>query len=189
MSHYADGEHDQEWARLSAALILTLRGTPFLYNGEEIGMTDFLLDDPAGFRDNLSNFAYQAMTGLLGVSPDEALGKAAQYGRDKNRTPMQWENAPEAGFNHTGVRPWLPVNPDYAQGVNVSDQERDPDSLLNFYKKILKVRQDNPALNLGDYTPVETDCPQCLAFLRKDQESGQTCLVVLNMSPQKIKPN
>ncbi len=137
MSHYADGEHDQEWARLSAALILTLQGTPFLYNGEEIGMTDFFLDDPAGFRDNLSNFAYQAMTGLLGVSPDEALEKAAQYGRDKNRTPMQWENVPEAGFNNTGVSPWLPINPNYTEGVNVADQERDPE----FASELL---QENP---------------------------------------------
>jgi len=187
MTHYGDGEHDQEWARLSAALILTLQGTPFLYNGEEIGMTDFYLEDPKAFRDNLSTLAYQAMTSLWGVPPDEALKKAALFGRDKNRTPMHWENAPEAGFNRMAVQPWLPINPNYAEGVNVADQERDPDSLLNFYKKILKVRKDNPALNLGIFTPVQTDSLECLVFLRKDLESGQTCLVVLNLSSQKVE--
>jgi glycosidase len=159
-----------------------------LYNGEEIGMTDFLLDEPTAFRDNLSTFAYQAMTGILGVSPEVALEKAALYGRDKNRTPMQWRNAPEAGFNNSGHRPWLPVNPNIMQGVNVFDQEHDPNSLLNFYKRILEVRRQAPALKRGSYTPVDTDSPQCLAFLRQDLESRQACLVVLNMSPQQIRP-
>ncbi len=188
MSHYADGEHDQDWARLSVALILTLQGTPFLYNGEEIGMTDLLLDDPAAFRDNLSTFAYQALTVQLGVPPEEALIKAALYGRDKNRTPMQWANLPEAGFNPNGAKPWLPVNPNYAQGINVADQERDAGSLLNFYKKILRVRRENPALNQGSFTPLQTNDPQYLTFIRNDLESKQACLVVLNMSPQKIRP-
>jgi alpha-glucosidase len=89
LSHFWDLEYDLELVRLSAALILTLQGTPFLYNGEEIEMTDFLLDDPEVFRDNFSSYAYHAMTTLLGVLPDGAVKKAAQHGRDKNRTPMQ----------------------------------------------------------------------------------------------------
>jgi alpha-glucosidase len=188
MSHYGDGEHDQEWARLSVALMLTLQGTPFLYNGEEIGMTDFLIDDPKAFRDNLSTFGYQMMVDFLDMPAEEAVRKAAEYGRDKNRTPMQWENAPNAGFNKNGVQPWLPVNPNYAQGVNVADQERNPDSLLTFYKKILKVRKDNPALSQGIFTPVQTNSAECLAYMRQDLESDQACLVVMNMSPLNIKP-
>ena len=83
---------------------------------------------------------------------------------------MQWRNAPEAGFNNSGHRPWLPVNPNTMQGVNVFDQEHDPNSLLNFYKRILDVRKQTPALKRGSYTPVDTDSPQCLAFLRQDLE-------------------
>ena len=159
--------------------MLTLRGTPFLYNGEEIGMTNLLLTDIDQFRDNVGVFVYRTVR-ELGMSTAEALATAAQMSRDQCRTPMQWANAPNAGFSPAGVAPWLPVNPDYAQGVNVADQLDQPDSLLNFYKTMLRLRKETPALIAGDYTPLHEEATAYFAFLRQSDE--QTCLVILNWS-------
>ena len=181
-SRCGDGRDDDALARLSLALMLTLRGTPFLYNGEEIGMTDMLLDDFSLFRDNTGIWYYAAVMEELGMSPAEALALANHYGRDKCRTPMQWANAPNAGFSPPGTQTWLPVNPNYAQGVNVADQLADPDSLLNFYRRMLRLRRQTPALIAGDYTPLHEEAEDYLALLRCSDE--QTCLVVLNLSEQ-----
>ena len=199
-THFANGEDDAAIARLSLALMLTLRGTPFLYNGEEIGMTDLLLRDVGQFRDNLAVWFYHMERQVLGISPEEAAQWAARFGRDKNRTPMQWTAAANAGFSPPGVGTWLPVNPNYAQGVNVASQLADPDSLLNFYRCLLRVRKHTPALIAGDYTPLHEHAHDYLAFLRSvspqarlrsvPRQAGlrgsdadqQTCLVVLNFS-------
>ncbi|MBC7233544.1 MAG: alpha-glucosidase [Chloroflexi bacterium] len=183
-SHFSDGRNDAALARLSAALMLTLRGTPFLYYGEEIGMTDFLLRDVRQFRDMLGIITYQVETEILGTPPDEAVVYAARMGRDKCRTPMQWSNAPNAGFSPPGVQTWLPVNPNYAQGVNVADELAHPDSLLNFYRRLLRVRRQTPALISGDYVPLHEEAQDYLAFLRRSPGDHQICLVVLNMSAQ-----
>ncbi|MCX7681136.1 MAG: alpha-glucosidase [Anaerolineae bacterium] len=181
-SQFGDGKHDAALARISLALVLTLRGTPFLYNGEEIGMTDLLLDDISQFRDTVGIRAYKMITELLGLGPAEAVQLAARVSRDRCRTPMQWANAPNAGFSPAGVRTWLPVNPNYAQGVNVAEQLDDPDSLLHFYRRMLHMRRRTPALIAGDYTPLHEDAEDYLAFLRTSQADRQCCLVVLNMS-------
>ncbi|BCX02254.1 MAG: oligo-1,6-glucosidase [Candidatus Roseilinea sp.] len=180
-SAFGDGRHDAEIARVNAALVLTLRGTPVLYNGEEIGMTDLLLERFDQLRDNQAiNLYHFAVSD--GIPPDEAMRMAARMTRDRCRTPMQWANAPNAGFSPPGVHTWLPVNPNYAQGVNVADQEGDPNSMLNFYRRLLALRRRTPALVAGDYAPVNQDAQDYLAFLRRDPDSGQTCLVILNMS-------
>ncbi|MBU0705393.1 MAG: alpha-glucosidase [Chloroflexi bacterium] len=181
-SRYADGQNDAAIARISLALMLTLRGTPFLYNGEELGMTDLLLNDANQFRDNLSVWIYHTLVDEMGKSPSEALEVAIHLGRDKCRTPMQWANAPNGGFSPAGVQTWLSVNPNYAQGINVADQLANPDSLLSFYRRMLRVRKQTPALIAGDYKPLHEDAKEYLAFLRSGSE--QTCLVVLNMSDQ-----
>jgi alpha-glucosidase len=176
--------HDAARARLSLALMLTLRGTPFLYNGEEIGMTDYYLSDPALFRDNNSKYAYPLLIQVVGKTPEEALKIAALYGRDKCRTPMQWSNAPNAGFCPPEVTPWLPVNPNYAEGVNVADQQEDPGSLLNFYKHMLRLRRSVPGLIDGDYTALNEDAKGYLAFLRSSPGGEKVCLVILSYSEQ-----
>ncbi len=192
-SRYGDGIHDDALARLHLALLLTLRGTPFLYNGEEIGMTDYRLTDIAQFRDLWGVRAYYAVRDELGATPEAALARAAEITRDAVRTPHQWENAPNAGFSPAGVETWLPVNPNYAQGVNVAEQRGDPDSLLNFYRRMLRVRRETPALIAGRYIPLHEDAPDHLAFLRqldvdRAGRAGQTCLIVLNFSdrPQRL---
>jgi alpha-glucosidase len=191
-SRYGDGQNDDALARLHLALMLTLRGTPFLYNGEEIGMTDLLMDDIDQFRDTGAIWLYHFMA-EEGMPPSEALAVAATFTRDKCRTPMQWDNALNGGFSPAGVQTWLPVNPNYAQGVNVAEQLGDPGSLLNFYRRLLRVRRQTPALIAGDYVPLHEEAEDYLAFLRRspllsspptgETEGGrETCLVVLNMS-------
>ncbi|MFP4344212.1 MAG: glycoside hydrolase family 13 protein [Anaerolineales bacterium] len=181
-SRYGDGEHDDENARLSLALMLTLKGTPFLYNGEEIGMTDYLFTDVTRFRDLWGLWHYHLHHDLFDASREEALQRAAENGRDKCRTPLQWDNAPHGGFCPAAMEPWLPVNPDYAQGVNVAAQEGDPGSLLNFYRRMLRVRRETPALIAGDYQPLHEEAGGYLAFLRTTPE--QSVLVVLNFSDE-----
>jgi alpha-glucosidase len=173
-------QHQAEFARLSLALMLTLKGTPFLYYGEEIGMTDLLLDHLELFRDNLGRWAYEMETSVMGASHAEAIRHAAQYGRDKNRTPMQWRDSPNGGFSPSGVTTWLPVNPNFISGVNVEAQQDDPGSLLNFYRQLLRVRRQSPALIAGDYYPLLPGESDCLVFLRIHEQ--QTCLVALNLS-------
>jgi alpha-glucosidase len=181
-SHFGDGQHDADLARISLALMLTLWGTPFLYNGEEIGMTDYLIKDLSRFKDILGIWSYHMEVDNLGASRGQALEHAARRGRDKCRTPMQWNSGPNGGFCPEQVEPWLPVNPNYAEGVNVSDQEGDEESLNNFYKHLLRLRRNTPALISGEFTPVQEGSENHLAFLRRD--SGQICLVILNMSAE-----
>ncbi|RPI31797.1 MAG: alpha-glucosidase [Chloroflexota bacterium] len=186
-NRFGDGKHDQALARISLALMLTLPGTPFLYNGEEIGMTDLMLEDIRQFRDMLGVWGYQAAIDELGLSASEALKHAAELTRDKNRTPMQWDSSPNAGFCPANVEPWLPVHPNFAKGINVASQEDDPGSLLNFYRRMLRLRRQTPALITGDYTPLlpgHADMKCCLAFLRRTR--GQTCLVILNFCNRKF---
>jgi len=134
-SRYGDGQNDAALARISLALMLTLRGTPFLYNGEEIGMTNLLLQDIAQFRDTLVVGVYHLAVNELKMPEADALAIAASINRDGCRTPMQWADAPNAGFSPAGVPTWLPVNPNYTQGVNVASQLGDPDSLFSFYRR------------------------------------------------------
>jgi alpha-glucosidase len=183
-SRYGDGIHDAEIARLSIALMLTLKGTPFLYNGEEIGMTDMMLERIDQFRDNLGVWIYNSATKDFGMPSEEVLSIVRTITRDKCRTPMQWKNNTNAGFSPPDVKTWLPVNPNYQQGVNVADQIGDPNSLLSFYRKMLRVRKDTPALIKGEYTPLHTDAQDYFAFLRTTIE--QKCLVVLNYSNEHI---
>jgi|GEM_PF-22212 len=129
---FAKGAADPEArARVAAALLLTLRGTPFLYYGEEIGMDNLKirrseLRDPLGIR----------MWPLTG------------YGRDPERTPMQWDGTAASGFTTAGATPWLPVHPNYIY-KNVARQQRDPDSLWCFYRDLLRLRRERPELNSG----------------------------------------
>ncbi|HVN54643.1 MAG TPA: alpha-glucosidase [Anaerolineaceae bacterium] len=180
-SHFGDGIHDQTIARTSLALMLTLKGTPFLYNGEEIGMTDLLLNSIDQFRDQLGIWAYETEIRDLRSSPEAALVYAARQTRDRCRTPLQWANAPNGGFCPKDVKPWLPVNPNYAEGVNVEEEMDDPVSLLHFYRELLQVRRANPALVCGDYLPLSANLPGVLVFLRQILPDGQACLVVINL--------
>jgi alpha-glucosidase len=182
LSHFSDGAHPRELARLNLMLLLTLWGTPFLYNGEEIGMSDLLLAELEQFRDPLSLYAYRMERLVMQAGHAEAVAHAALRGRDRCRTPLQWSGAENAGFSPAGVRPWLPVNPDYHQGVNVADQMADPGSLWNDYRRLLHMRKRLPALQTGRYAPLDGANPRVLAFMR--EADGQRLLALLNYSDQ-----
>lgn len=181
-SRYGDGVHDAALARLHLALMLTLKGTPFLYNGEEIGMTDLALTDLSQFQDTAALSQYRLMTEQLGMSPEEALQAVSATTRDRCRSPFQWSSALHAGFSPPDVAPWLPVNQNYVTGVNVAAQEGDPASLLTFYRHMLNLRRTTPALIAGDYHALDQHSEAYIAFLRRDASTGQTCLVILNFS-------
>ncbi|HLO15103.1 MAG TPA: alpha-amylase family glycosyl hydrolase, partial [Anaerolineales bacterium] len=184
-TRYGDRQHDAQLARLHAALVLTLKGTPFLYNGEEIGMTDLIITDPTKLRDTMATWYYERLVNELNVDPQEAALRAGEMTRDKNRTPMQWSNNPNAGFSPANVETWLPVNPNYRDGINVRDQEHNPISLLNYYKHLLQVRKSSPALIAGEYIPLNNTARDYFSFIRKSPE--QTVLVILNFSKQKLE--
>lgn len=162
-TRFGRGERDER-LKVAAAMLLTLRGTPFIYYGEEIGMRDIritrkMIQDPIGKR-------YWPF----------------HKGRDGCRAPMQWSSGPQAGF--TGGTPWLPVHPDYLWR-NVERQLADPDSLLNFYKRLLRLRRQTPALQRGMFQALTFDPRSLLAYQR--QTSDQTVLVALNFSRRPLR--
>ena len=150
-------------------------------------MTDLELHDITQFRDLVGIWYYDLEREVLASPPEQALAYAARVTRDRNRTPLQWSPAPNAGFSPAGVQTWLPVNPNFASGVNVAEQAVEPDSLLNFYRRILRVRRQTPALIDGDYQVLAPMSETYLIFLRRSTTTRQTCLVALNMSGQAIQ--
>jgi alpha-glucosidase len=166
-NRYGDGVHNDEIAKLMAGMYLTLRGTPVMYYGEELGMEN---NDPTRKED---------VKDPLGIA-----GWPAYIGRDGERTPMQWNNSPNAGFSK--ATPWLPVPASY-KTHNVESEEKDPNSVLEFYKHLLALRHSEPALLDGDYIPLNQDNPNVLSYLRSYKHS--TILIVLNMSAvqQKVR--
>jgi len=168
-TRYGDGEHNDAIAKLMAGLYLTLRGTPIMYYGEEIGMENH---DPLRKEDV--------------KDPIGRLGWPLDKGRDGERTPMQWNDGPNAGF--TSGTPWLPLSPSY-KTHNVAAELKDPNSVLSFYKRLLAVRRHSPALLDGDYIALNQNDPNVLAYLRRT--ANQAVVVVLNMSAttQMVKLN
>jgi len=167
---YGDGEHNDQIAKLIAALLLTPRTTPLMYYGEEIGMRT----TPPARKEDVQD-------------PIGKIGWPEEKGRDGERTPMQWDNTKNSGFS-SAQRTWLPLPPSAAE-YNVESESRDPNSILSFYKKALALRRTEPALQHGSYVTVDRDNPFVLSFLRKNVGKGNSILVVLNMSavPQTIK--
>jgi alpha-glucosidase len=163
---YGDGLHNDQIAKLMAALELLPRGTPQMYYGEEIGMRT---TDPARIEDV--------------QDPIGKLGWPKEKGRDGERTPMQWTPAPNAGFTPPGVKPWLPVPPS-AKTYNVATESSEPGSILEFYRKLLALRRTQPALIDGDYESLNNDDANVLSFVRKAPGGESAVLVALNMSGQ-----
>jgi len=161
VSRYAAGRFTEPRAKVAAALLLTMRGTPFMYYGEEIGMRNVSIPrpeilDPPGRR-------YWPL----------------YRGRDGCRTPMQWSRAPHAGFT-VGV-PWLRIGPDF-RTVNVEAQREDPDSLLSFYRRLIRLRRQTLALQRGSYRAVLDQPIGALVYLREMPDAA--VLVALNFSSQ-----
>jgi len=153
-------------ARVANMLLLTLRGTPTTYYGEEIGMEnvpippELVRDPPAVNQPQIAHLV----------------------GRDPERTPMQWDDSPNAGFSAEGVSPWLPVAENYATH-NVARQETDPTSMLNLYRALTRLRRVEPALHVGDYASVDVEADDVFAYLRF-ASGADRFLVVLNFGAE-----
>ena len=162
---YGDGQHNDQIAKVMAALYLTLRGTPIMYYGEEIGMKT----TPPTRKEDVKD-------------PIGRTGWPEEKGRDGERTPMQWNTDTNAGFSAKG--PWLPVPPTY-KTYNVATEEKDPNSILNLYKKLLALRHTNEALLDGSYTALNQNDANVMSYLRSYK--GKAVLVALNMSSSQQK--
>jgi alpha-glucosidase len=170
------GSHDEtrvatrvgpEAAKAAMLLLLTLRGTPILYYGDEIGMTNTAIA-PAHVRDTFG-------------------GSGSTLGRDGQRTPMQWDNnTPNAGFSPAAVRPWLPT-PANLGGATVAEQTGEPASLLQLTRRLLSVRHVTPALRRGDYSAVDGPAG-CFAFRRTLDHGSELdrVLVALNFTGEPL---
>jgi len=157
---YGDGKHNDQIAKLMAGMYLTLRGTPIMYYGEELGMEN---NDPTRKED---------VKDPIGVA-----GWPKEKGRDGERTPMQWNDSANAGFSQ--AKPWLPVPASY-KTHNVASELADPASVLQFYRHLLALRHQDHALLYGDYLALNQNNPNVLSYLRRYKD--EAVLVVLNMS-------
>ncbi len=187
---YVYGNHDRDRyisllnnntqkAKLLATMQLTLRGVPYIYYGEEIGMANVKLKlkaskDPIGRK--FAKFPYPQLTKLLGIF----------VSRDVCRTPMQWSGETNAGFSpNKNVEPWLKVSENYKK-VNVEKEEKDPRSILNCYKRLLKVREENLTLQIGEFEFINLEKlnKKCIAYRRIHNK--QVVYIYLNFSDKEI---
>ncbi|EPW7975564.1 glycoside hydrolase family 13 protein [Cronobacter turicensis] len=177
VSRWGDTErHWRESATCIAAMYFLMQGTPFIYQGQEIGMTNTRF---AGLDDFDDVSAHNKARDLRdqGMSEEEIVDFLTRTGRDNSRTPMQWNASPYAGFSTH--EPWLKVNPNYEM-INVESQQHDPHSVLNFYRQMIHLRKREPALIYGRYETVLDDHEQIYAYRRVLDD--ETLVVLCNFS-------
>ena len=149
-------------AKALATILLTLRGTPFIYEGQELGFTNVAWNSIDAYDDIQSRAQYEFALNE-GFTPAQALKFVHDNSRDNARTPMQWNNSKNAGF--TTGKAWLPVNENYLE-VNADVEDKDSDSVLNYYRKLAKFRADNEILTSGTYEELLIDSEEIFAFAR-----------------------
>jgi len=164
-------------AKMLGVAMHLLRGTPFLYQGEELGMTNVPFRDISDIRD-LESLNFYRLASARGEA-DHAWKAILQKGRDNARVPMQWSAEKNAGFT-TGT-PWLMVNPNY-DSINRDAAEQNPDSVLHFYRKLLHLRSGSDTLIYGDFALIERKHPQVFAYTRTFE--NETVTVLCNMSAE-----
>ena len=166
---YSEGVDDPAMkariARMMAALLLTSRSTPQLYYGDELGM----VTTPPARKEDVKD-------------PIGILGWPKEKGRDGERTPMQWTPGPNAGFT-TSASPWLPIPPNHTT-INVQQESTDPNSMLNWYKRLITLRRTHPALNNGSMTMLDRSNNNVLSYLRQSPPGKPSVLVALNFTGQ-----
>jgi len=180
-----DGRFRKESAKALLLLNLSLGGTPYIYQGEELGMANVAFPTISDYRDvDTLNYYDEALA--AGLSVAEAMRSIHYMSRDNARTPMQWSAGRNAGFSEVG--PWIGVNPDHV-AVNVEAEERDGTSVLHFTRSMIKFRKDHLALVYGSFELVAREDPRLFAFIRKGE--GEELLVEINMSgeaTEAVKP-
>ena len=169
-------EHRVAAAKLLATVLHLHRGTPYVYQGEELGMTNTPFAAITDFRD-IESINYHTTAVASGLPPDEVLAALRMMSRDNARSPVQWDSSPHAGFT-TGL-PWLPVNPNYPE-INAADQWADPDSVLHHYRAVIALRHAEPAVVHGTFTMLLPDDPVVYAYTRT--HGAVQLLVLANFS-------
>ncbi len=172
----SDGVHRVRSAKLLATLLHLHRGTPYVFQGEELGMTNAPFAGIEDFRD-IASLNYFAERVGLGDAPEAVLDRLRPTSRDNARTPMQWDASPHAGF--TSGEPWIAVNPNHTE-INAQAARADPGSVFHHYRRLHELRHTEPAVALGSFTMLLEDDPQVYAFTRA--LDGVELLVAANVS-------
>jgi oligo-1,6-glucosidase len=169
-------------AKLLATMLLTLKGTPFIYQGDELGMTNYPFTRIEEFDDIEAKNGWKAdvVTGKL--SANDYIANLRKTSRDNSRTPMQWDSSPNGGFT-TAAKPWLAVNPNY-KDINARQELSDPDSIYHYFAKMAQLRERTPALWYGDYQDIDPQNAKIFAYTRT--LGSDKYLVVLNFSEDDI---
>lgn len=175
-----DNTYHDASAKLFATLLMTLRGTPYIYQGDEIGMTNIQHPSIEAYDDIETRNAWDAAE-KEGKDMTQFLKAVHRQSRDNARTPMQWKATTYAGFSNS--KPWIPVNSNHTE-VNVDNQEKDPNSILNYYRKIIAFRKANTTLIYGSYQDLAPDHPHLYIYLREDEKTR--FMVVHNLSDSTI---
>lgn len=170
-----EGKYYKESAKMLAGLIHLMRGTPYIYQGEEIGMTDPHFKSIDMYRD-VESLNYYKILMEQGLNSEEALTILDRRSRDNSRTPMQWSAGNNAGFSK--VSPWINVADNY-KSINVENEKNDKDSILSFYKKLITIRKENTVISAGNISFIDTD-ENIIAYKRSLGE--RKILVFCNMS-------
>lgn len=161
-----DKEYWEVSAKMLAMLLHSLPGTPFVYQGEEIGMTNMRFPTIEQYNDPDAKNTYHQQL-LAGATPEQALAEAQMVSRDNARTPMQWDSSKNAGF--TSGEPWLGINPNYTR-INAENQKNDPHSIYSCYKKLIALRKESPAMSKGDLEILPVDSDTLFALKRTFQD-------------------
>ncbi|MCI7331403.1 MAG: alpha-glucosidase [Selenomonadaceae bacterium] len=180
------GSDAPEWRVLSAKMLATclhlMQGTPYIYQGEELGMTNTHFHSLADCRDvEEINAWHQFVDEQKKLSPETMLACFDNMARDNARTPMQWDASPNAGFT-TGT-PWLAVNPNYTS-INAAAEVDDPDSVFNYYRQLIALRHTHEIIVYGSFEPLLPDDPNVYAYAR--HHAGQTLYVACNWTPDTV---
>ena len=175
-----DQKHRNESAKLLATLLMTLRGTPYVYQGDEIGMTNVKYPSIDYYDDVETRNAWKEAE-EQNKDMDIFLKAVHKQSRDNARTPLQWDNSRNAGFSSS--KPWLDVNKNY-NTINVELQQDNPDSILNYYREIIRIRKNNSTLIYGDFLDLEPNNEKLFIYKRWDKQ--KTFIIVLNFSDDKI---
>lgn len=184
VSRFGDASTEESRTRSAKMLALCLylmQGTPYIYQGEELGMTNTHFASIDDIDDVQTRNAYRERTRRLGVSHEDMMGVINYNSREHARTPMHWTAGPNAGFT-TGA-PWIPLNPNYPR-INAESQLGDPDSVYHFYRKLLAVRKGNDTLVYGHYRLLAPDSEEVYAYLRA--LNGEEILVVCNFTGHEV---
>ena len=174
-----DGQYRVASAKLLATFLHTLQGTPYIYQGEEIGMTNVQFPSITDYKDIETLNVYRELVEQRGFDPQAVLEMIYAKGRDNARTPLQWDASTNAGF--TSGTPWIKVNPNYPT-INVEQALADPNSIFYYYQQLMRLRKAHPMMVYGTYDLILADHPAIYAYTRTLDD--ERLLVLLNFTKQ-----